>query len=327
MKPRIALITPALADANNGNWQTAARWARMLAGDYRVRLLAEWDGDERDSAMIALHARRSADSIARWAQALPTRPLIVVLTGTDLYRDIAQDRAAQHSLSVSTSLLVLHERAIDDLPQTQRHKAVLCFQSCTARKPLRKSSRYLRGVVVGHLRAEKDPRTVFAAARLLGARPDIRIAHIGRSLVPQLGQEAEALSLMEGPYRWLGELDHTSTRRCIQQAHVLVHPSLMEGGAHVVMEAVRSGTPVLASRVPGNVGMLGADYEGYFPVGDARALATLLQQVRDDAAMLTRLQMQCQVRAPLFEPARERATLLALLARQLSAVPGETALP
>jgi putative glycosyltransferase (TIGR04348 family) len=322
MKPQLAIVTPALADANNGNWQTAARWARMLAADYRVRLLAEWDGDPRDGAMIALHARRSAGSIQRWALAQPGRPLVVVLTGTDLYRDIAQDRAAQHSLTVATRLVVLHELAVADLPRAVRAKAVVCFQSCTARKALHKSGRFLRAVVVGHLRQEKDPRTVFEAVRLLGDRSDIRIAHIGRSLQPELGQEAEALSLLEGPYRWLGELDPASARRCIQQAHVLVHPSVMEGGAHVVMEAVRSGTPVLASRIPGNVGMLGSDYEGYFPVGDAQALATLLQRVRDDGAMLGRLREQCLARAPLFEPAREQGTLRALLAEQMASAQG-----
>jgi glycosyltransferase involved in cell wall biosynthesis len=83
----------------------------------------------------------------------------------------------------------------------------------------------------------------------------------------------------------------------------------MEGGAHVVMEAVCRGTPVLASCIPGNVGLLGADYRGYFPPGDAGALATLLERVRDEPAMLADLTAQCAARAPLFDPARERATL------------------
>ena len=39
------------------------------------------------------------------------------------------------------------------------------------------------------------------------------------------------------------------------------------------MEAVRSGTPVVASRIDGNIGMLGQDYAGYFEWGDAAALA------------------------------------------------------
>ena len=74
-------------------------------------------------------------------------------------------------------------------------------------------------------------------------------------------------------YRWLGALSQAAARRAIARARALVHMSRMEGGANVVIEAVRSGVPVLASRIDGNVGLLGADYDGYFPVGDAAALA------------------------------------------------------
>ena len=42
------IVTPALADANNGNWQTARRWARMLAGAYRVTLVDRWTGSGAD---------------------------------------------------------------------------------------------------------------------------------------------------------------------------------------------------------------------------------------------------------------------------------------
>ncbi len=318
MKPTLCLVTPALADANNGNWQTARRWARMLADDYRVKLLPAWQAEPAD-ALIALHARRSAPSIAAWASQHPDKPLVVVLTGTDLYRDIQQDAAARHSLKLAHRLIVLHERGIEDLPAAHRKKAVVCFQSCVARKALAKSNSHLTAAMVGHLREEKDPRTYFAAARALANRSDIQLLHIGRSLLPELGQEAEALSMLEGNYAWLGELDPAQTRRHIQQAHVLVQPSVMEGGAHTVMEAIRSGTPVLASRIPGNVGMLGADYAGLFNTGDAAGLATLMAQCRDDPAMLPRLQAQCALRAPLFDPRRERQTLRQILADLLPA--------
>ena len=83
MKPTVCLVTPYLADAANGNWRTASRWARMLAGDYRVRVLRDWRADEggRDALLLALHARRSAPSISAFAAAHPGRPLVVALTG------------------------------------------------------------------------------------------------------------------------------------------------------------------------------------------------------------------------------------------------------
>lgn len=319
-RPVVCIVTPALADANNGNWQTATRWARMLARDYRVQLVDRWDSSADDPAvaLIALHARRSADSIARWAQQRPGKPLVVVLTGTDLYRDIHSDAAARRSLAVAQRLVVLHELGVHDLPAQHRHKAVVCFQSTPARLPLAdKTGRLLRALMVGHLRDEKAPQTYFEAARLLAARPDIRLDHVGGELDPALGEAARITQQSCPHYRWLGALPHAATRQRIQRAHVLVHCSRIEGGAHVIMEAVRSGTPVLASRVAGNVGMLGAAYGGYFEPGDAPGLATLLQRCRDQPPILAALRAQCAERAPLFEPESERKTLLALLGELL----------
>jgi putative glycosyltransferase (TIGR04348 family) len=313
-KVRIALVTPARAGDRNGNWQTAQRWARLLSSvDYEVRIGQVWQGETAD-LMLALHARRSAASIAAWAERAPRRSLVVTLTGTDLYRDLpAGDADALRSLALADRLLVLHEGAIADLPAEHRAKASVCFQSTGQRRALAKTGRHLRALMVGHLREEKDPRTYFAAARKLLDRDDILLDHIGAPLDPALGKEAKALMRAQPRYRWLGALPHESTLRHIQRAHVLVHPSAMEGGAHVVMEAVRCGTPVLASKISGNVGMLGPDYRGYFAPGDAGGLAVLLQRVRGDASMLQGLRMQCDQRAALFDPARERDTLKRLL--------------
>jgi putative glycosyltransferase (TIGR04348 family) len=311
-RPDLVIVTPALADANNGNWQTARRWGRMLSQAYRVRLAASWDeGDE--AVMVALHARRSAASISRWRTLRPAAPLVVVLTGTDLYRDIAEDASAQASLRMADRLVVLNQMGPQSLPQALRPKARVVLQSCASRKTLPKTQQHLRALMVGHLRAEKSPETYFGAARLLQGRADILLDHIGAALNPALGEQAAALMGENPRYRWLGGVPHGAACRRIQAAHVLVHPSRMEGGAHVVIEAVRSGTPVLASRIDGNVGLLGDHYDGYFPVGDASALATLLQRLRDEPAMLDSLVQQCQARAPLFDPAQEAATLQALI--------------
>jgi len=314
----IVIVTPALADANNGNWQTARRWAHMLSAAYRVRLAANWEcGDE--ALMIALHARRSAPSAANW-KALRTdgAPLIVVLTGTDLYRDIASDASAQASLRSADRLVVLNELGAQTLPAAVRSKARVVLQSCAARQTLAKTRRHLRAVMVGHLREEKSPRTYFDAVRQLERRPDILFDHVGAALDSSLGSQATALMAACPRYRWLGALSHPEARRRIQAAHVLVHPSRMEGGAHVVIEAIRSGTPVLASRIDGNVGLLGDDYGGYFAVGDGEGLANSLQQLRDDPAGLARLQQQCRVRSDLFSPEQESATLHRLVTELLT---------
>jgi putative glycosyltransferase (TIGR04348 family) len=308
----IALVTPALAEANNGNWQTAKRWAGMLAKHYRVGLASNWQqGDER--CMVALHARRSALSIQAWRRAHPQRPLVVVLTGTDLYRDIAFDADAQRSLSVADRLVVLQDLGVNSLPAEVRSKAVVCVQSSPARQRLAKTPRHLRALMVGHLRQEKSPATYFDAAWALRQRPDILLDHIGAPLDAALGARATLLAAELPTYRWLGALPHAATRRRIQAAHVLVHASAMEGGAHVIIEAITSGTPVLASGIDGNIGLLGENYSGYFPHGNVAALASLLQACRDQPAMLADLHRQCAARAALFKPERERATLLNLI--------------
>lgn len=312
-RPALVLVTPALAQANNGNWQTAQRWARLLAGHYAVRLAPDWAGGD-EAIMVALHARRSADAIAAWRAAHPRRPLVVVLTGTDLYRDLAHDEHAQRSVAWADRLVVLNELGGQALPAGLRHKAVVVLQSTPARATLPKTRRHMRALMVGHLREEKSPETFFGAAQLLADRPDILLDHVGRALDLALGAQAQALAARLPAYRWLGDQAHGATRRRIQAAHVLVHASRMEGGAHVVIEAITSGTPVIASRIDGNLGLLGQDYAGCFAPGDAVGLAALLRQARDDPAMLPALSAQCAARAAMFSPAGERAALLALLA-------------
>jgi putative glycosyltransferase (TIGR04348 family) len=313
----IVIVTPALAAANNGNWQTAQRWGRMLRPAYNVVLTGQWlAGDE--ALMIALHARRSAASVTAWRAAHPNRPLLLVLTGTDLYRDIDIDPDAQRSLQLADRLVVLNVLGAEALPLALRERCRVVLQSCPARRVLPRPVRHLRALMVGHLREEKDPRTYLRAAERLASRCDILLDHVGAALDPVLGAEAMARAAAQPNYRWLGPLPHAATRRRIQAAHVLVHPSRMEGGAHVVIEAVRSGTPVLASRIDGNVGLLGDDYGGYFAPGDDAALATLLQRARDDADMLPALQRQVAQRAPQFSPQAERDTLYRLLAELMA---------
>jgi len=319
-KPLVCIVTPALADANNGNWQTARRWARLLAGHYRVAVVRQWPDAalaERPAVLIALHARRSAASIAAWAAADAQAPLVVVLTGTDLYRDIAHDADAQRSIAFAQRLVVLQERGPLALPEALRARCRVVFQSGPARAPQPRPQRHLKVLMVGHLRDEKSPETLFEAARLLAPHEGIRIDHIGAALDPALGEAARATAAACPHYRWLGERTHAEVLRRLQRAHLLVHCSRMEGGAHAVLEAVRCGTPVLASRIAGNVGMLGEAYSGYFPWGDAQALATQLRACREGMARadgrLARLHAQCAERAPLFAPEAERRALLDLL--------------
>lgn len=250
----------------------------------------------------------------------------MVLTGTDLYRDIHEDACARQSLALATHLVVLQEDGLQALPAALRSKTRVIYQSARPLKPAAKPVRHLRAVMVGHLRDEKDPLTFLRAAARLAAEtadPKKRVLsdHIGDALTPELALAARAAEKTVPGYRWLGGLPQAQTRQHIRHAHVLVNSSRMEGGAQVIGQAIQSGTAVLASRIGGNIGMLGADYAGYFPVGDDAALALLLQRCAAEPRFLALLEHQCRQRAPLLDPGEEERLVLNLVLGALQPAP------
>lgn len=320
---RVTIVSPATARENNGNWQTASRWAHFLRGRYEVAVVPEWTpAQSGPDLLIALHARRAAASLAAYAQALPAQPSVLVLTGTDLYRDIATDHEAQASLNHASALVVLQDAGLAMLPDALRDKARVIYQSAPALAPYQHPvQREVYGIsMVGHLRDEKDPLTFIRAAGLV-ASPKARMIHIGGALDPALGEAAAAAQASNPRYRWLGNLPQAATRQRLRRSHAMVIASRMEGGANVIIEAVTSGVPVLASDIGGNRGMLGDDYEGYFAPGDAPALARLIDRSIGDGAFYRRLQTQCAARAARFAPAAEQAALLRLVDNYLKNAP------
>jgi putative glycosyltransferase (TIGR04348 family) len=307
-KRNLVIITPRAAATNAGNWHTAARWARFLRRRFRVAIASHWNGSDTD-CLIALHARRSAASIAAFAAAHPAKPLIVVLTGTDLYRDLATDREAKKSLEHATHLVVLNDLGLHQVPRAMRSKARVIVQSARTLTRARRRRRAFHVAVVGHLREEKDPALVWSMLDHVDPALPLRVVHVGAAYEPALGRIARAVARRDVRYRWLGDLDRARARQVIRRADVLLHPSRMEGGAQVVIEAVTSRTPVIGSRIDGNTGLLGTDYPGWFAVGDARAAARLLERAARDRAFLHRLERACARRAPAFAPARESAAV------------------
>lgn len=285
----------------------------MLHDRCKVIVQTEWDGTAAD-AMVALHAFRSASSVARFRGGRPDGRVAVVLTGTDIYGDMRWAPETARSLDLASHIVTLQEDARKILPPSWRSKARVIFQSAEPMRPKSKARGNLDCVAAGHLRAVKDPSTLFAAMRLLPAELPIRLRHLGAPLDPLLGDEARALQAHDPRYRYLGPQTHARTRAAIHAAHVLVHPSRAEGGANVIVEAVMAGTPVIASRVPGNVGMLGARYSGYFEPGDAAGLARLMRRALRDPDYLARLREQCAARRALFRPATEAGAIRRLVA-------------
>jgi putative glycosyltransferase (TIGR04348 family) len=304
---RIFMACPAPPHSRKGNRVTALRWARILRSlGHRLRIGQEYEGTPCDLC-IALHARRSHRAVVHYRRLYPAGPLIVALTGTDLYRDIRTSRQAQQSLDQADRLIVLQPRGRAELPPRLRGKVRVIYQSAEpTRVPPMKNQRFFEVCVLGHLRHEKDPFRPALALRLLPAEPRVRVIHAGQAMKPALAARACRLAAQDPRYRWIGEVPRGQARRILARSRLIILPSRMEGGANVISEALVDGVPVLASRIGGSEGMLGENYPGFFPVGDTHALARLLLRAASEPDFYSRLKKWCDGLAPLFKPARER---------------------
>jgi putative glycosyltransferase (TIGR04348 family) len=315
---RILLVTPAPPGSRKGNRITALRWARLLRQlGHRVAVRQEYGG-ERPDVLIALHARRSFDAVEAFRRAHAERPIIVALTGTDLYGDIHIDANAKRSLEIASRLVLLQSHGVSELPPRLRHKARVIYQSTEAPRAVPRPREGIFEVcVLGHLRPVKDPFRTACAARLLPTSSHMRVLQVGGALSTDMAEQAAAELAANPRYRWLGDLPRWRALRVLARCRLLVLTSRMEGGANVISEAIASGVPVLSSRISGSLGILGPDYPGYFPVGDTRALAALLSRAEMDPRFYRDLKTCCRRLRPLVDPARERRSWQHVL-RELS---------
>ena len=312
----IVVITPPGPSTRTGNAVAALRWARILRQlGQRVTVAADY-GDEPADAMVAIHAWRSAEAVHRFKSRYPERPLILQLSGTDIYQYINEDpEPTQRSLELADRLVALNSLAWRVVPKRFRKKLRVIFQSAPKPSVPRQPSRRCIDVsVIGHLRDVKDPLRAAEAARLLPPASRIRIVQIGRAYSAEWAAKAKAEMAANPRYLWRDDVPRAAVQKLLRQSHAMVLSSLSEGGANVIPEAVVAGVPILASRMDGNVGLLGADYPGYFPVGDTKALARLLERIEDDPRFLATLRRALVRRARLFRPEHEVAAWRRLLA-------------
>jgi putative glycosyltransferase (TIGR04348 family) len=301
----VEIVTPAPPGSLHGNRMTALRWGKFLRNlGYRVRITDTWSGKQTD-LLIALHALRSHQSIDLFKKTFPVKPIILIVTGTDLYRDMQNYSEVNKSMKMANAIVVLQSAALDSIPQSHQHKTHVIYQSIKSikRKTLLQKSFLVS--VIGHLRPEKDPFCTPRALQLLPANSPIRVIHLGKAMSDEMQQQALLYSLDIQGYQWLGECSHAKTLQHLSRCHLMVISSLMEGGAHVVSEAIAIGVPVLASDIPGNRGLLGNDYPGYFAVGNEVELGNLLLQAQTDQifyqSMVRHIQTRQKYVLPEFE--------------------------
>ncbi len=292
---KVFMITPAGRRSSSGNRATATRWLRILKQlGHQVTVNADWNDSDVD-IMIALHAWRSADTIKAFRKRYPNRPLILALTGTDLYRFIHSHPAETlNSIESADQLVALHDLAHQAIPAKHRKKFRVIKQSAIPikRKPPR--TRTFDLCVSGHLRDEKDSLRAAYAARNLPEDSQIRILHYGRPHNEKWKKMASNEMQINPRYRWFGEVPHWKIRQVHARSRAMILSSRMEGGANVVSEAVMADLPILASKIAGSVGLLGTDHQGYYPVEDTDALMQLMLKAEQDSSFLPMLSWQQQ---------------------------------
>lgn len=307
----ITLITPAARGSRAGNRATAERWARLLrVAGHRTRIITEYDAQPTD-LLVALHAWRSSESVRAYRAQHPAGPLIVALTGTDIYHfQHTEPQTTAYSMQEAHALIGLHERVADAIAREFHNRLHTIFQSAEP-LPRRQSPVQSRfdGVVIGHLRDEKDSLRTAWAARQMPADSRFNVIQLGRAHNDHWRTLAEQEARENPRFDWKGELPRWQVRRHMAKARLMVISSVMEGGANVVSEACVAGLPVIASAIAGNVGLLGDDYPGTYPVADTAALRDQLLRAENDPGFLQTLRAHVEARAPLFQPGTEQAAL------------------
>jgi len=308
----IGIITPAASKSLNGNRATAQRWADFFIQlGHEVDISMQWDGTEYD-LMVALHAWRSAESVARFKQKYPHRPLVLAMTGTDLYRFIkTHPQPTLASIQTADELVTLHRLASKIIPEAAQHKVHVIHQSALplTSEMIRSSegpSETFDICVVGHLREEKDSMRVAYAVRNLPDTSNMRVLHYGKAHNEEWAGYAKEEMKINSRYHWLGEVSHNEVREAYANCQLMVLPSVMEGGANVISEATVAGLPVIASDIDGSIGLLGDDYAGYFPVKNEKRLSELLLKAESDKSFVEKLRQQCKERAKLFTVEAEK---------------------
>ena len=310
----IGLVTPAPPHSRNGNRVTANRWAGILRSlGHRVTLSQSYDGQDFD-LLVAIHALRSAQDVAAFKARRPAKPVVVLLAGTDVYGPLYEEGGGL-VLDLADRLVTLQRLAVDELRQEHKDKVRTIVQSATPTPTSGPSpnARHFDVSVVGHLRPVKDPFLTANATRRLPRESRIRVLQLGDPMSSAMTRRAGALAASHPRYVWMRGLPAWRARRLLKRSQVMVISSLSEGGANVVSEAAVDGVPILASRMPGNVGLLGDDYPGYFPVGDSLELRRLLLCCESDPSYLACLREAEAPLRSLLDPQRECADWAALL--------------
>jgi glycosyltransferase involved in cell wall biosynthesis len=163
-------------------------------------------------------------------------------------------------------------------------------------------------LAVGRLAAQKGFGLLLdAAARWGDLQPEPLLVIVGAGpLAAELRSRAASLGLT---VRFTGQ--RADVPGLLAAADVFVLPSVWEGQALILQQALRAGVPIVATRVGGNPELAGEDAAILVPPGDARRLADAVRAVLGDPALAARLRQAAADRAQAL-PGEDEAVAAAL---------------
>jgi putative glycosyltransferase (TIGR04348 family) len=316
----LLVVTPTPPDSPNGNGVTARRWAAILRElGHHVAITQQYRSQDyhpgRYQALIALHAVKSAAAVRSFHADHPRAPIVIGLTGTDLYPSLDQTGVDPAVLALASRIVVLQPDGINQVPSPLRARTQAIFQSMPAIALAPPRPDCFEVAFLAHVRPVKDPLLLAGAVGYLPAGSRVKVTHAGEGRDPELAVRLTAAAAATGRYDWLGPLPREQALEILARSRLLAVTSVHEGGANVVTEALALGVPVVSSAIPGSIGILGPDYPGYFRPGDARDLARLLSAAEvDHEGCYQALRERCAALRPLADPARERDAWAGLMA-------------
>lgn len=302
----VLIVYPEKKNAVTGNFCSARQYKEILTLLGHNVTLSEKFESQRAELLIAINAEKKNRDIVQFAEAYPDSRIVVILSGTDIYPEPSE--SSIRSMRLADSIIALQNKGIKQVPGDMKEKVHVIIQSVAKDEPVSGEELVRKGfdvALVSNLRQVKDPFLAAKAARMMPQESELRILHAGFVLDPGLDEVARNESIINERYRWLGGLDFIEARELICSCNLLTITSKHEGAGRVVGEAIVNNVPVISTRVDGVTGVLGDDYEGLFPVGDASSLAMLFQRAEMEDGFLDGLKKSCMNQAFNFDPATE----------------------
>jgi len=311
---KVTISSPYATDSLHGNTVSAIRIAGILEESGHVAEVIQ-SGDpivEDTGALIALHARKSHASVVAMKQQSPKSKIILYLTGTDLYEDIPNGcPLAIESLEIADTIVVSQEASQKSVPATYQQKTKVVYNSIILPKLAPVERELDLFVIASHLRAVKQPFLAAEALRLSGE--SVRVKLMGAEIDSGAADFARKLNQSDSRFEWLGEQNYEQTLTWMKRSLATINTSIAEGGANSIGESIALGRPVLATRIEGNVGMLGENYDGYFAPDSPAELASLIKKICHDKSYQAHLEQQVLDQSAKYSRENERKGWLALL--------------